>query len=400
MNKRREADDLASRISAKLALYSRDAGSYLLNRKRRARMDLMGAGVLGSVIPLALATGAQSQCLGTAVFDVYASYGVTNTSTFTFGSGLSLQFRYRGGLGGGPVLMAVVSGIVEAGAGSGSIIKRSYSWPDTAPVLGNTGFGMLAQQGATPFGQFQTAGGHVVIQANGIPGWLELSQVGRIATGHVRLQILEGGLEEDGDGFIHVGDCSSLELNLPVELTSFDALVHESTVRLAWETATELNNAGFEVQRESPDHTFRKIGFVEGSGTTTHPNRYRFIDEDVAPNVHYRYRLKQIDLDGSSSFSEVVEVFTEDPSQVALGSFYPNPTDGGIASLDINVADATEATVSIYDVRGALIESSVEMLSAGANRLDFGTERFSSGPHFAKVQVGERIQYRQFTVAR
>ena len=78
-------------------------------------------------------------------------------------------------------------------------------------------------------------------------------------------------------------------------------------------------------------------------GTTTDPNTYRFEDETIEPNARYRYRLKQVDFDGTTSFSEIVEVFTEDPSQIAMSEFYPNPAGNGRATLNINVADPVES---------------------------------------------------------
>ena len=116
--------------------------------------------------------------------------------------------------------------------------------------------------------------------------------------------------------------------------------------------------------------------------------------------MHYQYRLKQIDYDGATSYSEVVEVFTEDPSQIALSEFYPNPVRGDRVNLTLNVADQAEARIDVFDVRGALVESRAQILNAGENRLAVETSGLAAGSHFAKIQVGSRVQYRQFVVSK
>ena len=98
-------------------------------------------------------------------------------------------------------------------------------------------------------------------------------------------------------------------ITTPVELISFNATVLENNVKLDWATATETNNSGFEVERKqvfSPQSSvgnWEKIGFVEGHGTTTEPKSYSFPDEKVTTGK-YKYRLKQIDFDGTFNLLE------------------------------------------------------------------------------------------------
>ena len=87
---------------------------------------------------------------------------------------------------------------------------------------------------------------------------------------------------------------------IPVELTSFVASVNENSVTLNWTTATETNNLGFEVQRNSGSD-YQAIGFVTGNGTTTETQEYSFTD--IVTTGSYSYRLKQVDYDGTFSYS-------------------------------------------------------------------------------------------------
>ena len=76
---------------------------------------------------------------------------------------------------------------------------------------------------------------------------------------------------------------------------------------LTWSTASELNNKGFYIERSADGRNWVEIGFVEGSGTTTQLNHYSFSDKNVA-GLKLFYRLKQIDYDGSYSYSNIVEI--------------------------------------------------------------------------------------------
>ena len=98
--------------------------------------------------------------------------------------------------------------------------------------------------------------------------------------------------------FPYMGADENLANPLPVELTSFSASVIGSKVKLSWQTATEINNYGFEVLRQAQDNTeWENIGFVSGNGNSNSQKSYTFMDESVSLGK-YSYRLKQIDNDG------------------------------------------------------------------------------------------------------
>ena len=122
-------------------------------------------------------------------------------------------------------------------------------------------------------------------------------------------------------------------LPIPVELISFFANLIKDKVELLWQTATETNNSGFEILRgvypansgtQNDNNEWKRIGFIEGSGTTTEPKTYSFVDEDVTTGK-YKYRLKQIDFDGSFEYSSIVEVAVGIPTEYLLEQNFPNP---------------------------------------------------------------------------
>ena len=132
-------------------------------------------------------------------------------------------------------------------------------------------------------------------------------------------------------------------VGLPVELTSFSVQNNPEGVQLTWKTASESNNDGFDLQRSSNGSNWQTIAFVEGAGTSTTPNEYRYLDQHVQPGKTY-YRLKQLDFDGSFQYSKVavVENFGHQASLVIS----PNPVN------DILNVSNGEGQISIYNSAG------------------------------------------------
>ncbi len=109
---------------------------------------------------------------------------------------------------------------------------------------------------------------------------------------------------------------------VPVELTSFAAVIADDNVQLNWTTATEINNQGFEIQKRTDNGEFEKVGFVPGHGTTTDIQAYSYVDSKVASG-NYTYRLKQMDFDGSFEYSSEVAVDVTVPLEFVLEQNYP-----------------------------------------------------------------------------
>jgi hypothetical protein len=177
----------------------------------------------------------------------------------------------------------------------------------------------------------------------------------------------------------------NLDVIVPVELAAFSATRDNNDVVLTWFTATETNNRGFEVQRKSTG-VFEEIAFVEGNGTTTETMNYLFRDSDV-PSGTYTYRLKQMDFDGSFSYSDEVEI--EQPAVFYLAQNYPNPFN---PSTNIKYSIPSDGNVSlrIYDVLGNEVSSLVdEFKQAGTFDVTFDGTNLSSGVYYYRLIAGE-----------
>ena len=194
---------------------------------------------------------------------------------------------------------------------------------------------------------------------------------------------------------------------VPVELKSFTASVlqNEKAVQLNWTTATETNNSGFEVERFQ-DYKIEKlqdwetIGFVPGFGTITEPKSYSFIDEDISSGI-YKYRLKQIDFDGSFEYSTKIEVEVDfTPKDYVLYQNYPNPFNPTtiikyeIPSVTLRRAQSDiMVSLKVYDVLGNEVATLVnEESQPGVYEVEFNASSLSSGIYLYKLQAGKFIQ--------
>ncbi|MBE2281275.1 MAG: S8 family serine peptidase, partial [Ignavibacteriaceae bacterium] len=166
---------------------------------------------------------------------------------------------------------------------------------------------------------------------------------------------------------------------VPVELTSFSAIPSGNDVLLEWTTATELNNAGFEVERKSSNSSvFEKIGFVTGKGTTTETVKYRFDDRNVPAGVH-TYRLKQVDFDGTYEYSNEIESESIVPQVFYISQNYPNPFNP-MTNIVFGLPVNSIVTVSVYDALGQLVNTLVNgTLESGVHTLSFDAGKLNSG---------------------
>ena len=173
---------------------------------------------------------------------------------------------------------------------------------------------------------------------------------------------------------------------VPVELTSFTASVVGSDVKLLWETASELNNSGFSVERKYSNTEFMEVGFVPGFGTTTEPKSYSFTDNNLRSGV-YSYRLKQIDFDGTFTYSDEVEVEVIAPVSFSLDQNYPNPFNPS-TRISFSLAVDSKVSLKIFDILGQEVASLINQgLTQGVHTYDFNATGINSGVYFYKIEA-------------
>ncbi|MFK7948805.1 MAG: T9SS type A sorting domain-containing protein [Saprospiraceae bacterium] len=174
---------------------------------------------------------------------------------------------------------------------------------------------------------------------------------------------------------------------LPVELTYFKGQVIAEGNLLTWQTASEENNDGFEVQRSADGNEWETIDFVIGNGTTLDVQNYEYIDMNVLGRdvlVKRLYRLKQIDFDGQFEYSKIVSI-ENNTAKVEVSDFYPNPSSSGLVNLDFTASNDDDVTISVFDMTGKLMINQVRQVTEGSNLLNFDFSTLNKGIYFIKI---------------
>lgn len=188
---------------------------------------------------------------------------------------------------------------------------------------------------------------------------------------------------------------------LPVELATFTAQVSGTQAQLQWETLSETNNAGFDIQHKAPGaSSFRTLGFVEGHGTTNTPQSYRFNTDALDAGTH-TFRLRQIDLDGTDALHKPITVEVSQDNLMRLTG--PNPVQsGGSTELTIQPEQSGDMTVALYNVLGQRVETlhSGAVAADDVLRLTLDTDRLSSGMYFVRANGDSVRQTERITVVR
>ncbi len=185
---------------------------------------------------------------------------------------------------------------------------------------------------------------------------------------------------------------------VPVELTAFSAKVINGKTILKWQTATELNNLGFEIERSLTQETWRTIGFVEGHGTTTEPQNYSLTDNGIGGTVYYR--LKQIDFDGTYEFSFVLEVNSATVTTIDLEQNYPNPFNPS-TNIKYQVGNDGFVSLEVFNSLGEVVATLInEFKQAGTYQMSFNASNLPSGVYIYILKSGDFIQSKKMILLR
>ncbi len=181
---------------------------------------------------------------------------------------------------------------------------------------------------------------------------------------------------------------------VPVELVGFTSSVSGSTVTLNWLTKSETNNAGWEIEKRSQesgdrsqDNAWKKIGFINGKGTTTESQSYQFTDKSSVSSANYR--LKQIDFNGTSEFSSILTVSIL-PTEFKLLGNYPNPFNPS-TTIKFTLPASGDVSLNIFNILGQKVATPFNgKLEVGVQSLPFNASGLSSGVYVYQIKSGTR----------
>jgi len=199
-------------------------------------------------------------------------------------------------------------------------------------------------------------------------------------------------------GFPAISGLSFFPGIVPVELTSFTAIAKESEVLLNWTTATELNNSGFYIEKNSGGG-FETAGFVPGFGTTTESRTYNFTDSDITAGI-FTYRLKQVDLDGTYEYSDEIEVEVFAPSEFRLDQNYPNPFNPS-TQITFQLTKKSNVVLKVYNLLGIEVAVLVnEQKEAGIHKINFDASDLPSGVYLYKIETAGLVKTKKMMLLK
>ncbi|MBQ6269166.1 MAG: T9SS type A sorting domain-containing protein [Bacteroidetes bacterium] len=195
----------------------------------------------------------------------------------------------------------------------------------------------------------------------------------------------------------------------PVEIVAFTGNVRNNAIELMWETASEVNNYGFLVERaDSETGEWKEINFTKGAGNSTTARRYRFNDEDVVNGVTYQYRLLQMDYDGALSChnNNVITVKYENNQDVVLEQNNPNPFND-VTYINFFMPTNNVVNLEVIDIYGKVVRTLVdnEVVNSGNasyswNGRDNAGNKVSNGNYMLRLTVGNNTFTKKMSLIR
>jgi hypothetical protein len=176
---------------------------------------------------------------------------------------------------------------------------------------------------------------------------------------------------------------------IPVELTSFMANVSDKEISVMWSTATELNNRGFELERKL-DGEWEKVTYIEGRGTTTEKSDYSYSDKFKYDGFQgtVQYRLKQIDFDGTSTYSKAISVEVDfTPKEYTLYQNYPNPFNPS-TTIKFALPFDSNVRITIYNLLGEQVDVIFDQVKeVGYHNVSWNAGDLASGVYIYTIDA-------------
>ena len=279
--------------------------------------------------------------------------------------------------------------------GTGIDVGNSISLTSSPPASGYWPDGCSPSTGGVSLYRYQNSSAADTLSVIGV------EETGyRIATMFQDPRYFTG----EAGGFRQVFEAAAIWVNenvpLPVELASFTHTVSGSDVNLNWVTSSELNNAGFDIERSAPEINWTKIGNVEGNGTTSELTSYSFTDRGLRSGS-YSYRLKQIDFNGNFTYHNLnSEVNVGAPESFSLSQNYPNPFNP-TTTIEFTIPADGFTSLTVYDMSGKEVSRLVnEFKSAGFYKVNFNAAALSSGNYMYRLESGNFSQVKKMILVK
>ncbi len=172
---------------------------------------------------------------------------------------------------------------------------------------------------------------------------------------------------------------------VPVDLVNFEGeYLDQNQVKLSWETATELNNNYFTVERRRNDLSWKEVFKVNGNGSSIGSHMYVAFDRNLEEGLNY-YRLKQVDFNGSIEYSKQISIAV--PVRPKTPIVYPNPAS---KELFVEFEDVSMQDVTIFTLYGDQIKEKIQFSHKTSSNIHINIEDLPKGSYF--IKMGASVQ--------
>ena len=198
---------------------------------------------------------------------------------------------------------------------------------------------------------------------------------------------------------------------VPVELTSFEGQVRNNNIDLFWETASEQNNAGFNVERKlstNKDDSWKEVGYIKGAGTSSAINHYNFTDKNLVNGVSYDYRLRQVDMDqekACDSYSNIVTLTYNVDSDINLEQNVPNPFNT-TTNIAFTLPTTSDIRLEVLDMFGNVVKTLANGVHNGTrysyswDGSDSNGMQVANGSYIYRLTTGNVVKTSKLTLVR
>jgi hypothetical protein len=199
------------------------------------------------------------------------------------------------------------------------------------------------------------------------------------------------------DGYYTLGTTNPTDSPLPVELISFTLMPKDKGVLIEWQTGSEVNNAGFILQRSlfregnyTEIASYRTHDALRGLGTSPMGKRYSYFDNDrLQAGRTYFYKLLDVDFSGNLTEHPVKEITL--PNEYSLSQNYPNPFNP-TTTIEFSLRQDGRTTLEVFNILGQVVATLInENLKAGAYQVRFNASVLPSGVYFYRLRSGEFV---------
>jgi hypothetical protein len=242
--------------------------------------------------------------------------------------------------------------------------------------------------------------------SGGSSTWVNLYGVGSaVPGGQIFNTTAATTLGADGSIFV-LATAYATNNVLPVQLTSFYGESKEDNVLVNWGTATEVNSLRFSVERSIEKDVWEEVGQITAAGNSNSPKTYSFLDKNLTSGQKYSYRLKYVDVDGTShDFGKVITVEVAVPIEYAISQNYPNPFNPSTV-IKYALPEASHVTLKIYNMLGqevaTLVNSDVDkgFHSITWNSRTSNGSYAASGVYIYRIVAGSFVQTKKMNLLK